>query len=118
MSRNCPICSSFEKEFIYKQNFNSKVISLMDNYDVVVCRNCGFVYADNIPSQADFSNYYAIMSKYEFNYKEGNVSDDYINYFTKIVEFLFPHINKDSKNTGYRLFNGGIVSFVEIKGLS
>ena len=92
MNRFCPICSCSEKTFLYKQNFNNRVISLMDNYDVVVCKDCGFVYADNIPSQADFNNYYAVMSKYEFDYKDGIVSNDYIEHFKKIVNFLIPYI--------------------------
>ncbi|GAG55667.1 unnamed protein product [marine sediment metagenome] len=50
--RNCPICSCSEKNLLFEQNFNNKVISLMENYDVVLCKNCGFVYADNIPSAA------------------------------------------------------------------
>lgn len=96
MNRFCPICSRSEKAHLYEQNFNNNVISLMKSYDVVVCENCGFVYADNIPSQAEFNNYYAVMSKYEFNYKDGIVSNDYINYYTKIVNFLIPYINNNN----------------------
>ena len=103
MNRSCPICSCPEKTFLYKQNFNNKVISLMESYDVVVCKNCGFVYADNIPSQNEFNKYYAEMSKYEFNYNDGVVSSDYINHFKKIFNFLSPYI----KDKNARIFDIG-----------
>jgi 2-polyprenyl-3-methyl-5-hydroxy-6-metoxy-1,4-benzoquinol methylase len=96
MVRDCPICFSSDKIFLYKQCFNNKIISLMDHYNVVACKCCGFVYADNIPSQDEFSKYYAEMSKYEFTHKEGFVANDHINYFNKVVNFLSPYI--DNKN--------------------
>jgi SAM-dependent methyltransferase len=37
---------------------------LTDAYDVVTCRECGFVYADTASSQADYDRYYAELSKY------------------------------------------------------
>lgn len=92
MKRFCPICLSREKKILYKQNFDNKVISLMEKYDVVVCHKCGFVYADNIPSQEEFNRYYATMSKYEFDYKNGLVSNDYTKHFKKIFNFLTPYL--------------------------
>lgn len=119
MNRICPICSFSEKTHLYKQNFNNNVISLIESYDVVVCKNCGFVYADNIPSQFDFNNYYETMSKYEFNYKDGIASSDYISYYKKIVNFLIPHIN----NTNARILDigcstGGLLSIFKLNGYS
>ncbi|MFA7653858.1 MAG: class I SAM-dependent methyltransferase [Candidatus Magasanikbacteria bacterium] len=92
MNRACPVCSGANKKFLYQQNFGNKTIALMENYDVVICDSCGMAYADNIPSQDEFNNYYAVMSKWEFNYSGGAVSDDYENYFKKIVNFLTPHL--------------------------
>lgn len=117
MNRICPICSCSKKTFLYKQNFNNKDISLMDNYDVVVCKGCGFVYADNIPPQRDFNKYYESMSKYEFNNK-GVVPDDYIAYFTKIIEFLIPHINKNSKILDIGCSTGALLSIFKSKEYS
>lgn len=90
MKRDCPICFNPAKHLLYRQDFGNKSISLMDKYDVVVCQNCGFVYADNIPTQAEFNKYYEVMSKYEFNYNEGRVSNDYDEHFQKIVDFIAP----------------------------
>ncbi len=92
MNRFCPICSSAQKTKLYNQNFHNKVIALMENYDVVVCDNCCFVYADNIPSQEEFNKYYAVMSKYEFDFKDGVVSGDYLMHFQKIAKFLKPYL--------------------------
>lgn len=117
--RLCPICSSTKKTLLYMQHFNNKVISLMDKYDIVVCDSCGFAYADNIPSQADFDNYYATMSKYEFNYKDGFVSNDYIDYFTKIVNFLIPHVNdKNARILDIGCSTGSLLSVFKLKGYS
>jgi 2-polyprenyl-3-methyl-5-hydroxy-6-metoxy-1,4-benzoquinol methylase len=44
--------------------------SLLRGYDVVICRGCGFGYADRIPSQAALDRYYREMSKYE-NLEDG-----------------------------------------------
>lgn len=117
--RLCPICSSSKKTHLYKQNFNNKVISLIENYDVVVCTNCGFVYADNIPSQTGFNKYYEVMSKYEFNYKDGIVSNDYIDYYTKIVNFLIPHISdKNARILDIGCSTGGLLSIFKLNGYS
>lgn len=117
MKRSCPICSCQEKNFLYKQNFNNRVISLMENYDVVVCKDCGLVYADNIPSQAEFNNYYAAMSKYEFSYKDGIVAGNYIDHFTKIVKFLIPYIkDNNAKVLDIGCSTGALLSVFKLNG--
>lgn len=91
----------------------------MDNYDVVVCKDCGFVYANNIPSQADFNNYYAEMSKYEFNYNDGIVTNNYIDYFARIVNFLIPHINdKNARIVDIGCSTGALLSTLKSHGYS
>ncbi|MBF0521252.1 MAG: class I SAM-dependent methyltransferase [Nitrospirae bacterium] len=118
-ARCCPICFSAEKVCLYKQNFNNDVISLMDSYDVVVCSNCGFAYADNIPLQSVFDNYYEVMSKYEFNYNEGVVSGDYIDYYTKIANFITPYItDKNAAILDMGCSTGGLLSIFKSGGYS
>lgn len=66
--RNCEICGCADRECVYSQRFVPiDGASLMDGYDVVVCRGCGFGYADGIPDQAAFDAYYRDLSKYEPN---------------------------------------------------
>ena len=86
---------------------------------MIYSKNCGFSYADKIPSQADFNNYYATMSKYEFNYKDGVVPNDYIDYFTKIVNFLIPHLKaKNARILDIGCSTGGLLSVFKLKGYS
>jgi SAM-dependent methyltransferase len=64
--RGCEICGSTDRVCIYSQRFvpyDGAV--LLDGYDVVVCKGCGFGYADGIPDQAEFDAYYRDLSKYE-----------------------------------------------------
>ncbi len=119
MDRMCPICFCSEKTFLYKQRFNNKAISLMEEYDVVVCKDCGFVYADYIPSQGDFNKYYAEMSKYEFGYNDGVVSNDYVAHFTKIAQFLTPHISyANAKILDIGCSTGALLSILKSFGYS
>jgi 2-polyprenyl-3-methyl-5-hydroxy-6-metoxy-1,4-benzoquinol methylase len=48
-------------------------ISFLDGYDVVSCETCGFVYAANIPEQAEFDAYYINANKYEHEIEQPDV---------------------------------------------
>ena len=64
--RNCPICKENFAKVIYNQKFFiSKESKLPNNYDVVCCNKCGFVYADTFATQQDYDLYYEQLSKYE-----------------------------------------------------
>lgn len=115
--RLCPICSGVKKTLIYKQCFSYGTVSLMEGYDVVICQGCGFAFADDIPSQADFNDYYALMSKYEFNNRKGCATKEYIEYFTKIVDFLLPYLpDKEAKILDIGCSTGGLLSIFKSKG--
>ncbi len=116
MKRDCPICLCPDKGILYKQNFNNNTVSAIEDYDVVVCKKCGFIYADNIPSQNEMNNYYSAMSKYEFNHRGGIVSDDYMDYYTKIVDFSMPHLNNDAKILDIGCSTGGLLSIFKSRG--
>jgi SAM-dependent methyltransferase len=119
MNRLCPICSSGEKEFLYHQNFHNNVISLMEKYDVVACKSCGFVYADNIPLQTEFNDYYAAMSRYEFTHNDGIVSKSYMNHTRGIVDFLALHVsNKKARILDIGCSTGGLLSLLKERGYS
>jgi SAM-dependent methyltransferase len=66
LQRPCPICDCKEGGPLFHQQFSMMSNgSLLGGYDVVVCLNCGFGFADNIPEQAVIDSYYRDMSKYE-----------------------------------------------------
>lgn len=118
-NRACPVCFCSKKLSFFTQKFSSKDIFLMDGYDVVQCQKCGFTFADGIPSQADFDKYYAAMSKYEFNYQGGLVSDEYASYFTKIFSFLSPYLpDKNTKVLDVGCSTGGLLSVFKSNGYS
>lgn len=98
MKRNCPICNSENREILYTQNFyNNNSISLMDRYDVVSCEECGFVFADNIPTQKEFNDYYAEMSRWENNVNEEN-NKNYLKHFNSMIDFIFPYLRLENNN--------------------
>jgi SAM-dependent methyltransferase len=75
MSRPCPVCFSEPKKFLYRQRFSRlSEGSLLKGYDVVVCQNCGFGFADQIPEQDAFDLYYRDMSKYDYQERDGRES--------------------------------------------
>jgi SAM-dependent methyltransferase len=61
LKRICDICEKDDKKVLYQQKHN------MIKYDVVVCNNCGFVFADNVISGLEIDEYYKRLSKYENN---------------------------------------------------
>jgi SAM-dependent methyltransferase len=46
----------------------------LDSYDLVVCAQCGFGFADGIPAQDVFDAYYRDLSKYEHQHSGGKES--------------------------------------------
>lgn len=76
INRPCVVCGCTENIHLFHQTFTdlSDNGSLLSNYDVVVCKKCGFCFADNIPSQSVFDSYYRDMSKYENNRLNGQDS--------------------------------------------
>jgi SAM-dependent methyltransferase len=117
MKRNCPICFSPDKHLLYRQVFGNKSISLMDQYEVMVCQKCGFVYADDIPTQAEFNKYYETMSKYEFNYSEGMVANDYNVHFQKIVDFIVPRLpDKNARILDIGCSTGSLLNLLKQAG--
>jgi len=72
-SRHCPICGSDQKKVLFQQHFST--VLLVQGYDVVVCENCGFGFADQIPEQKALDAYYRDLSKFEFEHRDGKESE-------------------------------------------
>lgn len=74
--RPCAVCGSSHKAVLFRQRFAGATRgTLLDGYDVVLCADCGFGYADGLPEQQSFDEYYARMSKYEYAHQDGRQSD-------------------------------------------
>lgn len=91
--RNCAVCGIDQKYVLFQQKF-SKLSSgsLMSSYDVVVCQNCGFAFADNIPEQKEFDIYYSEMSKYEHQDRAGGPSEFETRQFPALAHLFQQHI--------------------------
>lgn len=64
--RLCPVCDASHAEVLHHQEFSLLESSgLPNNYDLVGCNKCGFVYADTKAKQSDYDRYYSELSKYE-----------------------------------------------------
>jgi SAM-dependent methyltransferase len=71
--RRCAVCGSQAKKLLFEQRFAA--VGLVTGYGVVVCRDCGFAFADGIPSRAAFEQYYRDLSKYEYQQRDGSESE-------------------------------------------
>jgi SAM-dependent methyltransferase len=115
--RSCPICNSEHRELLYNQKFTTMSSgSLLDSYDVVVCRSCGFGYADNIPEQEVFDAYYQDMSKYEYQEHSGQESQQDLVRFHAVVDILVPFLSPQSKVLEIGCATGKMLSLLQEKG--
>jgi ubiquinone/menaquinone biosynthesis C-methylase UbiE len=114
--RKCPICNSENHEKLYEQKFTAMSSgSLLDNYTVVICRKCGFGYADNIPEQEVFDAYYQNMSKYEYQEHSGQESPQDLIRFKSIVDILVPFLSPQSKVIEIGCATGKMLSLLKEK---
>lgn len=67
MKRNCEICGSNQKNYIYTPVFYLPDQKIPFKYDIALCKRCGFLFADNIPSQKEFETFYKNNAKYTYN---------------------------------------------------
>lgn len=66
MKRDCQICAGEESQLLHRQPF-MLAGDLQTHYDVVACVRCGFMYADEIPSQRDHDAYYESSGKHVYD---------------------------------------------------
>jgi SAM-dependent methyltransferase len=68
--RDCPICQNTASgEILYTQKFILPEHHILPNeYNLVACSKCGFVYVDTLAGQDIYDKYYAKMSMYETPY--------------------------------------------------
>jgi SAM-dependent methyltransferase len=117
-SRACPVCLSHHPELLFKQQFTAMSSgSLLDSYDVVVCKDCGFGYADGIPTQDTFDHYYQDMSKYEYQHNTGQESTYDLHRFQSIVNFLTPFLpSKQARILDIGCATGKLLSLLKQEG--
>jgi len=93
--RSCPVCKNIAKENLFHNEMAS--IDIFDlSYDVVACKNCLFVYADGIPSEEVYKNYYTKCSKYDVVKKQNDIPTLAVERANYAMEFIMPYISSDT----------------------
>lgn len=92
-NRICPVCSGRQSEIIKRIDMKIPVsYHLPEHYNVVVCQNCGLVYADTPASMEDYDWYYSNCNFYGDDSKDDNSAR-----YDMTREFLQSYCNKDSE---------------------
>ena len=73
LHRHCPVCNSEEADFIENIQMNvPEIYHLPSSYNIVVCKNCGMVYADTAATMEDYDWYYTHCNFYGDDSKDDN----------------------------------------------
>jgi SAM-dependent methyltransferase len=115
--RNCPVCLGQDKTMVFRQEFSSfSEGSLMNGYDLTVCRSCGAGFADNIPAQTVFDSYYAAMSKYERSEMGGQLSEGSAKFYAEIADAIVPYVTNTESITDIGCATGGLLAEFKRRG--
>jgi SAM-dependent methyltransferase len=92
--RACPVCGEADRKLMYEQRFDQiSGAKLLDGYDIVVCTACGTGFADGIPEQPVFDEYYRELSKYEGS-GPGESAPPVESRFEELAELMAPFIQR------------------------
>ena len=64
ISRNCPVCNCSSNTFIYNNKL-APISGIQLSNVLVACDECGFLFANDIPDEKTYAEYYANLSKYD-----------------------------------------------------
>jgi hypothetical protein len=69
--RSCPVCGGGHSKVLFRQSFEQlSGVQFISGYEVVICEACGAGFADGIPPQSVFDDYYAVLSRYDYSDRE------------------------------------------------
>jgi len=115
--RTCPVCLSGDRQLLFRQQFSALSDgSLMEGYDLALCKACGAAYADDIPEQRIFDTYYAEMSKYEYSQREGLPSQSDQDRFREVVGIAEAYIPKSASIADVGCATGGLLAEFKRQG--
>lgn len=90
----------------------------MNGYEVVVCENCGAGYADNIPGQSVFDEYYSAMSKYEHDDRKGAVSQMDVEIYRTAADLVVPHLRTSESIADIGCATGALLAEFKRQGFN
>lgn len=90
--RGCQVCGGYDLTLKY-ENKLAKIDDLLMGYSVAHCKQCGFNFADKLPSVSVYEKYYASLSKYDVVLPKNSISaiDKYR--AEQAVNFVKSHIH-------------------------
>jgi SAM-dependent methyltransferase len=84
---------------------------------MVVCTACGTSFADGIPTQSEFDEYYRESSKYDYEYRAGKESEDdsrRLRVLADLLQSIIP--DKSSRVLEVGCANGRLLSYLKEAG--
>jgi SAM-dependent methyltransferase len=112
----CPICGSHNLQFIFEQNFSPMSNSgIMFKYDVTVCLDCSMAFANNIPSQKAFDDYYFTSNKYQSELPKSMPDAEWDG---KILEYILANFSDDITIADIGCGTGNILTSLANDGFS
>ncbi len=118
LKRYCPICKYTKGDLLHTQTFIlDKNNPLPSSYDVVSCAQCSFVFADTEATDADYSTYYQLFSKYENADVSAGGGDTPLDFtrIEKLVDDLIPYLEKDDLILDIGAARGGVLNLLKQK---
>ena len=119
-TRACPVCGGSARTRIFRQQFAEvEAVTVVKGYDVVVCRECGAGFADDIPDQSAFDRYYRDLSKYEYHQRDGAESDFDRRRLAIIADIVAPFIpGPDARILDVGCATGRLLALLREKGFA
>lgn len=110
--RPCAVCGSKDVEVLHNLKFKLlEGVKLPDNYDIVICNTCDFVYADTSATQDDYDKFYK-----EHNIYENAASYSDMEKYKKIFDWLNNRWNKDKSILEIGFANGELLKMFKEAG--
>ena len=91
---------------------------MLTGYDVVLCRQCGCAYADNIPAQDVFDAYYRDLSKYEYHQRDGAVTESDKQRFAAITTLIQPYLTHQARILDVGCATGALLAELKRRGFA
>lgn len=115
MKRTCPACGQMNNTLVFTNQFEMPIKSAFyDRYNVVEC-TCGMIFADDLPSQAEFDAYYQAQAKKSSRFETNDFKEPiwYENIHRSAAGWLNKRIDlKGKKVLDAGCFTGNLMKFL------